>query len=209
MAMAQARASAPGFSYIRAYFSSAEQTALCEAVRDVIAAAPLEHLRMPRSGAPMSVSMTNAGQLGWYSDKDRGYRYEPVQPQTGGAWPAIPALALRAWQELGDYPAPPEACLVNYYGAGARMGLHRDFDERELRAPVVSLSLGDTALFRLGGLTRKSPTTSLKLYSGDVVVLGGQARLFFHGVDKVYSGSSSLLAQGGRYNLTLRRVNPL
>jgi len=195
-----------GFRYVPGYLPPGAQEALRDAVEAVIAAAPLHRLAMPKSGALMSVAMTNAGALGWHSDQAGGYRYEPADPLSGKPWPPIPDLMLRAWAELADYPALPEACLVNYYGPEARMGLHRDFDEQDLRAPVISLSLGDAALFRLGGPARKGPTRTLKLNSGDAVVLGGASRLFFHGVDRIYGGSSQLLPQGGRYNLTLRRV---
>lgn len=196
-----------GFRILPGYLSRRDQEALLQAIEAVIAAAPVHCLTMPRSGAPMSVAMTNAGPLGWHSDKEDGYRYEPRNPFTGAPWPPIPDLMLTAWDDLSGYPEPPEACLINYYGAEARMGLHRDFDEQDLRAPVVSISLGDAALFRLGGPERKGGTRTLKLNSGDAVVLGGASRLFYHGVDRIYGGSSRLLPQGGRYNLTLRRVN--
>ena len=130
----------------------------------------------------------------------------PCHPETGRPWPPIPALALRAWRDLAAYALPPEACLVNLYDAGARMGLHQDRDEADFEAPVVSLSLGDTALFRWGGTERRGPTRSIRLASGDAIVLGGAARLAFHGIDRVIGGSSTLLADGGRINLTLRRV---
>jgi alkylated DNA repair protein (DNA oxidative demethylase) len=195
-----------GFRLIPGYLTRAEQEALLRAVEAAIAAAPLYHAQMPKSGKPMSVAMTNAGALGWYTDKTGGYHYEPRHPQTGAVWPPIPDLALKAWAALADYSAPPEACLVNYYDADARMGLHRDFDEQDFAAPVVSLSLGDSALFRLGGPERNSPTRSFILKSGDALVLGGASRLFYHGVDRIRPGTSTLLPQGGRFNLTLRRV---
>jgi alkylated DNA repair protein (DNA oxidative demethylase) len=160
---------------------------------------------MPRTGKPFSVRMTNAGPLGWVSD-ERGYRYQPRHPDTGKPWPPIPASARRAWDELGAYLLPPEACLVNLYPPGARMGLHQDRDEKDFSAPVLSLSLGDTALFRFGGTERGGPTRSVRLRSGDALVLGGPARLAFHGVDRLLSGTSVLLPEGGRINLTLRRV---
>lgn len=118
----------------------------------------------------------------------------------------MPSVLLNAWAGLAPEAPPPEACLINIYDEAARMGLHQDRDEEELTAPVVSLSLGDTALFRVGGLTRGSPTRSFRLQSGDAMILGGPARLAFHGVDRIVSGSSTLLAKGGRINLTLRRV---
>lgn len=196
---------APGLIHHPGHLDDAAQAALLAAVRAVMEAAPPFTPRMPRTGKPFSVRMTNAGPLGWVSD-ERGYRYQPHHPDTGEPWPPIPAPALRAWDELGAYPHPPEACLVNLYPPGARMGLHQDRDEDDLLAPVVSLSLGDTALFRYGGTERGSPTRSVRLLSGDALVLGGPARLAFHGVDRLLPGTSDLLAEGGRINLTLRRV---
>ena len=161
---------------------------------------------MPRTGKPFSVRMTNFGPLGWVSDRDGGYRYQETHPVTGEAWPAIPAVLLDCWREVGGYALPPEACLMNWYAPGTRMGLHQDRDEQDFAAPVVSLSLGDTALFRIGGLKRSDPTRSFRLASGDAVAFGGPSRLAFHGVDRIFPGTSGLLPQGGRINLTLRRV---
>ncbi|MGO4836120.1 alpha-ketoglutarate-dependent dioxygenase AlkB, partial [Rhizobiaceae sp. 2RAB30] len=161
---------------------------------------------MPRSGKPMSVRMTNCGSLGWVTDQDRGYRYQALHPVTGQPWPPIPGSLLRIWEAVSGYPHPPEACLVNFYGEEAKMGLHQDRDETEFAAPVVSISLGDTCLFRVGQTRRDGRTTSFQLRSGDVVVLGGEGRLAFHGVDRIYPSTSTLLKNGGRINLTLRRV---
>jgi DNA oxidative demethylase len=161
---------------------------------------------MPKSGTPFSVRMTNCGPLGWVSDES-GYRYQPHHPETGKPWPAMPAIVRRAWEELADYPLAPEACLINVYAPSARMGLHQDRDERDFAAPVVSLSLGQTCLFRVGGTARRDPTRSFRLASGDALVLGGEARLAFHGVDKIIRDTSTLLPDGSRINLTLRRVN--
>jgi alkylated DNA repair protein (DNA oxidative demethylase) len=160
---------------------------------------------MPRSGRPFSVRMTNAGSHGWFADR-AGYRYLDRHPETGRPWPAIPAALQALWAEVAGYPAGPQCCLVNFYTAEARMGLHRDADEEDLAAPVVSLSLGDSAVFRIGGPERAGPTSSLKLHSGDVMVLGGAARLAYHGIDRILGGSSRLLPGGGRLNVTLRRV---
>jgi DNA oxidative demethylase len=160
---------------------------------------------MPKSGRPFTVRMSNCGPLGWVSD-ERGYRYEPKHPQTGRPWPAIPDALIAMWNDVARYPHPPQACLVNYYGPGTKMGLHQDRDEENFAAPVVSLSLGDSCLFRVGGDKRGDPTRSFRLNSGDALALGGGARLAFHGVDRIYSGTSTLLAEGGRINLTLRRV---
>ena len=199
---------APGLIYRPAYFSRPQQEALVAAIREIVRAAPLFTPRMPRTGKEFSVRMTNCGPLGWVSDRDGGYRYQAVHPETGAPWPAMPAPLLDAWRDLADIAAPPEACLVNFYAAGARMGLHTDSDERELRAPVLSVSLGAACLFRYGGLRRNDPTKSVRLESGDLVLIGGASRLCYHGVDRLYPGTSTLVANDARINLTLRRVNP-
>ncbi|WP_210497378.1 alpha-ketoglutarate-dependent dioxygenase AlkB family protein [Microvirga antarctica] len=196
---------APGFTYYPDYLDRAVQEALLDAIRAITRAAPLYTPRMPRTGKPFSVRMTNCGPLGWVSDQT-GYRYQPTHPETGAPWPPLPPVLLKAWTTLSDFPHPPDACLINFYEPTAKMGLHQDKDEDELGAPVVSLSLGDTALFRYGGLDRKDPTRSIRLKSGDAVVFGGPARLAFHGIDRLLPGSSDLLPQGGRLNLTLRKV---
>ena len=198
---------APGVRLAPAWFDAAAQSCLVAALRTVLSDAPLYAPRMPKTGAPLSVRMSNCGPLGWISDA-QGYRYASHHPETGRPWPDIPALAWDAWRDLADFPAPPDACLINWYGEGARMGLHQDRDEKELAAPVVSISLGDDALFRLGGTVRRAPTRSFRLSSGDVLVFGGPARLAFHGIDRIDYGTSALLPEGGRFNLTLRRVAP-
>jgi alkylated DNA repair protein (DNA oxidative demethylase) len=167
--------------------------------------APFYRPRMPISGSPFSVEMTNFGPLGWLSDES-GYRYSETHPQTGQPWPQIPSGLLELWAMATKYPASPQCCLVNLYRNGARMGLHQDRDEQALNAPVLSVSLGDTAVFRIGGTTRRAPTRSLRLESGDVLTFGGPARLAFHGIDRVIGGSSKLMDGGGRVNLSLRRV---
>ena len=192
--------------YFENKLDSAAQAGLLREVRTIIGEAPLYVPTMPRSGRPMSVRMTNAGALGWVTDKERGYRYQAVHPVTGAPWPQIPKRLLDLWAELADYPHPPEACLVNFYADAARMGLHQDRDEDDFDAPVLSVSLGDSAIFRVGGTTRKGPSRTVELKSGDVVVLGGADRLAYHGVDRVLPGTSGLLDEGGRFNLTLRRV---
>src|ERR1041385_1065688 len=197
---------APGITLTASYLDRAAQEETLAAVRAVIAAAPLYVPRMPRSGKAMSVRMTNCGALGWVTDEARGYRYQATHLETGAPWPPIPEIILRAWQELSGYRHLPQACLINFYAADARMGLHQDKDEQDFSAPVVSLSLGATCLFRVGGLKRSDPTNSVRLASGDAVVLGGEGRLAFHGVDRILPGTSTLLPEGGRINLTLRRV---
>jgi len=196
---------ATGLRLYAGYLDREKQTAMLAEIRKIFAAAPLYTPRMPRSGRPMSVRMSNCGPLGWISD-ETGYRYAPVHPHTGRPWPPLPDILLALWNDVADYPHVPEACLINFYAAAARMGLHQDRDETDFDAPVVSLSLGDSCLFRVGGLRRNDPTHSFRLNSGDLITLGAGARLAFHGVDRIYPGTSTLLAEGGRINLTLRRV---
>lgn len=197
--------------HLKGHLDEPAQRRLLGEIRALIAAAPLYTPVMPRTGKPFSVRMTNCGPLGWVADRD-GYRYQAAHPVTGAPWPAMPAMVLELWAGVTHGAPPPEACLVNYYAPGAKMGLHRDADEEAVGAPVVSVSLGDTALFRLGGTARKGPTRSLDLDSGDVIVLEGDTRLAYHGVDRIRPGTSDLLAEdfpeGGRINLTLRRVTP-
>jgi DNA oxidative demethylase len=150
--------------------------------------------------------MTNCGPLGWVSDKDRGYRYQATHPVTGAPWPPMPRALLDIWFDVSGYPAPPEACLINFYAPDARMGSHRDEDEEDMAAPVVSVSLGDDATFHVGGWQRTGRKHRLVLRSGDLVVLGGDARKAYHGVDRIHPCTSQLLARGGRINLTMRRV---
>ena len=194
-----------GFRFLPEFFSLAQQKALVAEVLALLEENPLYRGAMPRTGTPLSVRNTNLGALGWVSDI-RGYRYQPIHPVTGKTWAAIPQAMLDLWERVSDYPAPPQACLVNWYEADSRLGLHIDADETAKDAPVVSVSLGSRALFRLGGLERKSPTSSMRLASGDVVVLGGTSRRAYHGVDRIYPDSSTLVPGGGRINLTLRRV---
>ena len=191
--------------YLPQYLDRPTQEQLVEDLRKAVEMAPLFTPVMPRTGKPFSVRMTNMGVLGWISDK-AGYRYQPTHPDTGSPWAPIPAVVMDVWNKVSDYAHPPEACLVNYYVEGAKMGLHQDRDEEDFSAPVVSISLGDTALFRIGGTTRGGKTQSLKLASGDVLVMDGESRLAFHGIDRVLAGTSALLPEGGRINLTLRRV---
>lgn len=182
---------------------AAAQGALVAELRACLAQAPLVAPVTP-GGRPMSVRMSAAGRLGWVTDR-KGYRYEPRHP-SGAAWPAIPDGALAVWKAVSGWDAPPDCCLINWYGEGARMGMHQDKDEGEFAAPVVSVSLGDPAVFRVGGVEKPSPSTSLRLESGDVALIGGAARLAWHGVDRVIFGGSTLLPRGGRINLTMRVV---
>ena len=187
------------------FLDAAAQAALVEDLRAVIAAAPVFSPVTP-SGQPMRVRMTSAGSHGWISDRS-GYRYARRHP-AGGPWPPIPERVLGIWRAVAGTARLPDCCLVNFYGEGARMGLHQDRDEADFTYPVVSVSLGDEALFRLGNVERGGQTESLWLRSGDVLVLGGPARLLHHGIDRIRFGSSPLLPKGGRINLTLRVVEP-
>lgn len=192
-----------GFVIHKGFLDKAAQQQVVEAVRGVVRKAPLFAPVTPR-GKPMSVRMTAAGEYGWITDR-RGYRYDTVHPN-GGAWPPIPDLIMDIWNGVSGVERRPECCLVNFYGEGARMGMHQDKDEGSFDYPVVSVSLGDDGLFRMGSRERGGKTQSLWLQSGDVVVMGGDARLAHHGVDRIRFGSSSLLDGGGRLNLTLRVV---
>jgi DNA oxidative demethylase len=196
---------APGVIHWPGRLTRAEQEALVVALRDVVKAAPLFTPTMPRTGKPFSVRMSNCGSLGWVSDRS-GYRYQPMHPETGAPWPPMPDVLLALWAAHAGYPHPPEACLINFYDSSAKMGLHQDRDEEVFDAPVLSVSLGDTGVFRVGGTTRRGPTCSVKLASGDLLSFGGAARLAYHGIDRVLPASSTLLPQGGRINLTMRRV---
>lgn len=204
---------APGLILHAGFLDMAARTRLAAEVAAVLSAAPPVTPSMPRTGKPFSVRMSNAGPLGWVSDR-HGYRYQPTHPGTGAPWPPIPPTALAAWAALAGFPGAPEACLINLYGPGARMGLHQDRDEADFSAPVLSLSLGAEALFRYGGLQRSDPTRSVRLRPGDALVIGGVSRLIHHGIDRLYPDDGLLaenplpgfLPAGGRCNLTLRRV---
>jgi len=193
-----------GVKIFKRYLDRAAQLALVEQVREVVRVAPLFSPDTPE-GQRMRVRMTSAGACGWYSDA-RGYRYIDRHP-TGHVWPPIPEIARRVWDEVIGGPREPESCLVNFYSEGTRMGLHQDKDEADSSCSVLSISLGDDGLFRVGGSTRAAPTGTLWLNSGDVAVIGGDARLAYHGVDRIRFGSSTLLREGGRLNLTLRVVS--
>ncbi|NRB20604.1 MAG: alpha-ketoglutarate-dependent dioxygenase AlkB [Rhodobacteraceae bacterium] len=192
-----------GFEIHKGYLDLPAQRALIEALRPVLKAAPLFSPRVA-GGGEMSVRMTSSGQFGWYSDA-AGYRYIDSHPK-GQAWPAIPEPIVSIWHQLTGLERQPECCLLNYYGEDAKMGLHQDKDEADFSYPVVSVSLGDDGLFRMGNQTRGGKTESIWLSSGDVVVMGGEARLSYHGVDRIRYKSSRLLPKGGRINLTLRVV---
>jgi alkylated DNA repair protein (DNA oxidative demethylase) len=195
---------APGVTLWREKFSPLEQQALLDDVLARLQQAPLYKPVMPGNGKPFSVEESNFGALGWVSDK-AGYRYQPTHPVTGRPWPAISPMLLALWDAING-GAAPECCLVNLYRDGAKMGLHQDRDERDTSAAVIGVSLGDTALFRIGGAVRGGKTQGISLASGDVIAFGGLARLAYHGIDRIRPGTSRLVPGGGRLSLTLRRV---
>lgn len=195
---------APGVTLWRERFSPLAQKALLDDVLSRLKDAPLYRPVMPGSGKPFSVEESNFGTQGWVSDRT-GYRYQPVHPGTGKPWPSIPPALLDLWDEIAGL-SPPECCLINLYREGAKMGLHQDRDEGDVSAPVIGVSLGDEALFRIGGSTRGGKTRSVTLAGGDVIAFGGPARLAFHGIDRIRPGTSRLLPGGGRLSLTLRHI---
>ncbi|MGB6231290.1 MAG: alpha-ketoglutarate-dependent dioxygenase AlkB [Litorimonas sp.] len=202
----------PGFAHHPLYFDPGQQAALIDAVAAGVRQAPFFQPTMPRTGAPLSVVMSNFGPLGWVADRAGGYRYQDTHPVTGAPWSPMPEQLTELWRDVTDWPDPPDACLINWYraeadgGRGAKMGYHVDRDEAEPNAPVVSVSLGDPALYRIGGAMRGGPTQGVKLFSGDVVVLADEARRCHHAVTKVFYGESALVPKGGRINLTMRRA---
>ncbi len=193
-----------GCHVYKGYLNKDAQVHLLQDVREIVAQAPLFSPITPW-GKPMSVQMTSAGKYGWYSDRS-GYRYSEKHPR-GTKWPAIPVSIMEIWRDICTNFPDPHCCLVNFYKESAKMGMHQDKNEQDYTYPVLSISLGDDALFRVGGLNRNDPTESLWLSSGDVVVIGGESRLAYHGIDRVKHGSSQLLKAAGRINLTLRVVD--
>ncbi len=193
-----------GFQLISGAIDAAAQRALVDEVLAGDGAAPFYRPVTP-SGKPMSVEQTSLGAYGWITDVG-GYRYETRHPLTHRPWPSMPQSLLALWALYAGGGTAPDSCLVNLYRGGAKMGLHADSDEEDFSAPVMSISLGDTAIFRLGGAARRDPTRTVRLNSGDVCLLAGDARRFFHGVDRILPGSSRLVPGGGRINLTLRRA---
>jgi alkylated DNA repair protein (DNA oxidative demethylase) len=193
-----------GFDLYRGLMTPKVQAALIADLRQGLRRAPLFSPVTP-SGKPMSVRMSAAGKYGWFTDKV-GYRYVDRHP-SGARWPEIPKTVLDLWKFLVSADRQPDCCLINYYGEGAKMGLHQDKGEADFNWPVLSISLGDDGLFRAGGTERRGKTQSVWLSSGDIVVMGGAARLAYHGVDRIRFQSSGLLPKGGRINLTLRVVD--
>ncbi len=193
-----------GCRVLKGFLDLKAQQMIVADIRRVVETAPLFSPLTPW-GKPMSVGMSSAGKYGWYTDKS-GYRYEAKHPN-GSPWPDIPVSVIEVWSSVVTNLRLPDCCLINYYKKAAKMGLHQDKDEQDFSWPVLSISLGDTGVFRVGGTSRKNPTQSVNLESGDVAILGGNARLAYHGIDRIKFGSSTLLNGGGRLNLTLRVVD--
>jgi DNA oxidative demethylase len=195
----------PGLRLYKTALERAAQEALRDELRELLREAPLFRPTMPRSGKPFSVRMSNCGPLGWVSDIS-GYRYQAHHPETGRPWPAMPKSLLALWRAFAECDLAPDACLINFYDEGARMGPHQDRDEADFSAPILSVSLGDSCVFRHGGDNRRDASATIRLDSGDILVFGGPARLMFHGVDRILPQTSTLLDEPGRINLTLRRA---
>lgn len=190
------------------FLSPAHQRDFVQIVRQIEAAAPLAQARTPMGGMT-SAAMTNCGAVGWWSDP-KGYRYQPLCPGTAAPWPAMPQpfLDLVA-AAVADTPWPrfvPDACLINFYAAGAKMGLHQDKDERDFKQPIVTVSLGDDADFLIGGTKRSDKTLAVVVRSGDVLIFGGDSRMRYHGIRKIYPGTSPLDGLNGRFSLTFRKA---
>lgn len=205
------RQNVDGLKLLHGHLDPEAADAVLADLRALLPDAPLMRPMAPW-GKPLTVRMTNAGALGWVTDRD-GYRYQPTHPETGRPWPPIPETALAVWRAVADCETPPDCCLINHYEPGSRLGLHRDDTEADTRFPVVSISLGDPATFRIGGLTRAERTWSVTLGHGDVCVLGGGARLLYHGIDRIKPDGRNRLGAapelgGGRISLTLRRAGP-
>ena len=197
----------PGLSHRPGLLGPAAQAALYEAVQAVARAAPFAHART-KMGLTLA-AMTNAGDAGWWSDL-KGYRYETRNPATGQAWPPMPEVfrdAVAAAVAGTPWPGfTPDACLINFYGEGAKMGLHQDRDEKDFAQPIVTISLGDDGDFQIGGLTRRERAEVLVLKSGDALVMGGDSRMRFHGIRKIHPGTSPLADLTGRISLTFRKA---
>ncbi len=197
---------ADGALLLRAFAKPFEAN-LIAALREIVEQAPFRHMQTP-GGHQMSVAMTNCGDVGWVTDRS-GYRYDGLDPQSGKSWPATPAsfreLAAQAAARAGFDGFLPDACLINRYEPGARMSLHQDRDEQNFNCPIVSVSLGLPAIFLFGGLKRSDKPRRWRLEHGDVVVWGGPARLFFHGVAPLADGEHPVMGRQ-RINLTFRKA---
>lgn len=199
-----------GFFLFKSKLTKVAQQEIRDAARVIVSQAPLFRPTMPGSDQPFNYVMTNCGDLGWVADR-YGYRYQSNHPETGKRFPAMPQviqdLALALAKETGNGDFCPESCLLNFYSKGAKLGLHQDNTEKNLSAPIISISLGDTGIFVLGGEHRADETKEYILQSGDCIVMSGESRNYFHSFKGIVPNTSSLLKNGGRLNLTIRQVN--
>lgn len=199
-----------GFFLFKSKLTKVAQQEILAAARVIVRQAPLFRPAMPGSGQPFNYAMTNCGDLGWVADKD-GYRYQEDHPNTGKGFPAMPQvireLTIDLAKETGNDDFYPESCLLNFYSKGAKLGLHQDITENNLSAPIISISLGDTGIFVLGGKHRTDKTKQYIIQSGDCIVMSGESRMYFHSFKGIVPNTSSLLKNGGRLNLTIRQVN--
>lgn len=188
--------------------SIALQQEMLAAVREIARLAPFQHPRT-RGGGMTSAAMTNTGDAGWWSDA-KGYRYITMQPGSDRPWPPMPDVFLEIVRRAvngSPWPAfQPDACLINFYAPGAKMGLHQDRDEKDFDQPIVTISLGDDADWLIGGLARTDKTTAFVVESGDAILMGPPGRLLFHGVRKIHPGTSPLSELQGRISLTFRKA---
>jgi alkylated DNA repair protein (DNA oxidative demethylase) len=192
----------PGLDYFPNYLSIKEIDLLNEEINLAIKQAPFFVPTMPKTAKKFSVKITNMGNLGWVSDRVSGYRYQDYHPVNYKKWPKISDNIINIWQTLTNLKERPDCCLINHYDKNAKMGLHVDNDENDFSYPVLSISLGNSALFRFGGLKRNDKTKSFKLNNGDALMMHGPARLIYHGIDKVYASNNF----NHRINLTLRKI---
>ena len=191
-----------GFEYYPEYLSQLEADHLLKIILNLANKSQFFVPKMPKTGKDFSVKMTNFGDFGWVSDKEKGYRYQNFHPITKEKWPKIPKEILNIWKKITKLNVKPDCCLVNFYNFGSKMGLHIDNDEKDFDFPVLSISLGASALFRYGGKIRKNPTKSVKLHHGDVMILKNESRLIYHGIDRIYQSKNFDF----RLNLTLRKI---
>ena len=198
-----------GFFLLKSKLTKVTQQEVLAAARAVVRSAPLFRPSMP-SGQSFNYSMTNCGDLGWVADRS-GYRYQQTHPHTFKAFPAMPQvikdLAIVIAKETGNDNFYPQSCLINLYRKGEKLGMHKDNTEENLSAPIISVSLGCTGIFILGGFLRTDETKQYIVQSGDVIVMGGESRNFFHSFKGIVPNTSNLLKDGGRLNLTIRQVN--
>lgn len=193
-----------GIDYFPNYVGNNVINSILKRIDDIQDKTPFFKPVMPNSNKEFSVKITNFGKYGWVSDKKNGYHYRQDHPISKQRWTPIPEEILDIWHALSKKDLEPDCCLVNHYNLKAKMGLHIDNDEKDFSYPVLSISIGASALFRIGGLKRSDKTKSLKLHHGDVLIMSGKSRLIYHGIDKIYPNSQF----DYRINLTLRKIFP-